>query len=103
MSVKRPDEIIDIIKIDGPPVAKLGEGFSLYAADLLNLVKYTEQLEAENADLRKGLRQGPLTIVHGKNCPKKPHVTSGYLHPEHDDGPFYVDGITYCGRCHEAI
>jgi hypothetical protein len=44
-------------------------------------------------------------IVHGINCEKKPHFSSrgGYLHSEDDDTPYFVDGVRYCGRCHEAL
>lgn len=27
----------------------------------------------------------------------------GFLHAEDDDGPFDVDGVEYCGRCHVAL
>ena len=37
---------------------------------------------------------------HGVNCPKRAHDRGGYLHDEEDDGPYTVDGLTYCGRCH---
>lgn len=33
-------------------------------------------------------------------CPKVPHIGMGYMHEEDDDGPFVIDGVTYCGRCH---
>lgn len=45
-------------------------------------------------------------IVHGKNCPKTPHDprrVGGYLHGEEYDGPYDVDGVNYCGRCHYAM
>lgn len=44
-------------------------------------------------------------IVHGKSCPKKPHdeTRGGYLHDEHDDQPYDVDHVAYCGRCHQAL
>jgi hypothetical protein len=42
-------------------------------------------------------------IVHGANCPKKPHTRTGYLHGEDDDTPYNVDGLKYCGRCHTAL
>ena len=40
---------------------------------------------------------------HGVDCPKMPHFGSGYLHGEHDDTPYDVDGASYCGRCHEGL
>ena len=42
-------------------------------------------------------------IRHGINCSKVPHESEGYLHAERDDAPYDVDGMMYCGRCHEAI
>lgn len=37
---------------------------------------------------------------HGVNCPKVAHDGVGYLHAFDDDGPYDVDGVPYCGRCH---
>jgi len=33
-------------------------------------------------------------------CQKVTHLGEGYLHGADDDGPFEVDGVFYCGRCH---
>jgi hypothetical protein len=41
--------------------------------------------------------------VHGKDCKKAPHVGGGYLHDASDDRPYDVDGVVYCGRCHEYL
>lgn len=43
--------------------------------------------------------------AHGRTCIKVPHIKSdgGYLHAPDDDGPFDVDNVWYCGRCHAAI
>jgi len=47
---------------------------------------------------------GDLVVYHGKNCPRAIHKSSGgYLHSEADDGPYYCDGVMYCGRCHVAL
>lgn len=35
-----------------------------------------------------------------ERCRKVPHTRDGYLHGEDDDGPYLVDGVKYCGRCH---
>ena len=43
------------------------------------------------------------SVTHGVNCPKTPHVMTGYLHGPEDDTPYDVDGVTYCGRCHQYI
>lgn len=41
--------------------------------------------------------------IHGRDCKKAPHIGSGYLHAEDDDRPYDVDGVLYCGRCHEFL
>jgi len=38
--------------------------------------------------------------AHGRDCPKAAHLGEGYLHAADDDGPYDVDGVAYCGRCH---
>jgi len=45
----------------------------------------------------------PDTVRHPQDCHKVEHVGTGYLHPYDDDGPYDVDGVTYCGRCHRYI
>ncbi len=43
-------------------------------------------------------------IQHGKTCEKVMHHNGeGFLHGEHDDRPYDVDGVEYCGRCHVAL
>ena len=37
---------------------------------------------------------------HGTSCPKVVHKSNGCLHAADDDGPYEVDGLMYCGRCH---
>lgn len=45
-----------------------------------------------------------VSVQHGVTCTKAAHFPrEGYLHGEDDDGPYYVDGVTHCGRCHRAI
>lgn len=39
-------------------------------------------------------------VRHGIDCYKFAHVGDGYLHGPDDDGPYDVDGVPYCGRCH---
>ena len=36
-------------------------------------------------------------------CPVAPHTGNGYLHAPEHMGPYDVDGVTYCGRCHAFI
>lgn len=45
----------------------------------------------------------PTPITHGVTCEKSPHVGDGYLHAPADDGPYDVDGVRYCGRCHMVL
>jgi hypothetical protein len=40
-------------------------------------------------------------MIHGKTCAKAVHnARGGYLHDADYDGPYDVDGLMYCGRCH---
>jgi len=63
------------------------------------------------ADSHRALRDTALRLraeseaVHGLDCPKVFHDArrSGYLHAPDDDQPYDVDGVAYCGRCHEAL
>lgn len=48
-------------------------------------------------------RAGGALMEHGVNCYKKPHEGEGYMHDEAYDGPYQVDGVTHCGRCHRAV
>ena len=42
-------------------------------------------------------------VTHGKTCRKAKHIGAGYLHGEDHDGPYDVDGMLYCGRCHHYL
>ncbi len=43
-------------------------------------------------------------VNHGVDCPKVEHGDRvGFLHHEGDDGPYLVDGVAYCGRCHTVM
>lgn len=44
-----------------------------------------------------------LPVTHGVDCNKEPHKGGGYLHSVAEDGPYDVDGVPYCGRCHLAL
>lgn len=47
---------------------------------------------------------GTVGVRHGVNCRKAAHTKdSGYSHSEIDDGPCDVDGVSYCGRCHNCL
>lgn len=44
---------------------------------------------------------GVHSPVHGLTCTKVIHRKGeGYLHDQDYDGPYDVDWVTYCGRCH---
>ncbi len=40
---------------------------------------------------------------HHQDCEKVKHTGGGYLHGDNDDGPYDVDGLEYCGRCHAFL
>lgn len=41
---------------------------------------------------------------HGIDCVKIRHDrTGGYLHDRNDDRPYDVEGLMYCGRCHQWL
>ena len=43
-------------------------------------------------------------VQHGVNCEKQDHGDrTGHLHGATDDGPYGVDGLKYCGRCHWSL
>ena len=45
--------------------------------------------------------QKPEDIPYLMTCQKVRHNEhSAYMHPPDDDGPYSVDGVKYCGRCH---
>lgn len=44
-----------------------------------------------------------IPIKHGIECKKVEHTGEGYLHQSHDDSPYDVDGMSYCGRCHYVL
>lgn len=43
------------------------------------------------------------TVTHGVDCKKDPHVGGEQVHAPDHDGPYFVDGLKYCGRCHCAL
>lgn len=56
-----------------------------------------------------GATRGVAGVVHGKTCQRVPHGSlpgdwkRGWLHHESSNHPFECDGVSYCGRCHEAL
>lgn len=64
------------------------------------------EAEVERAIVKLADATGDDTVVrHGVSCQKVSHATTerGYLHSDDDDSPYDVDGVMYCGRCHEAL
>lgn len=58
------------------------------------------------AELRKQLENGTRkAVVHGETCVKHPHYGSDldYGHDANDDRLQEINGVTSCGRCHEAL
>jgi hypothetical protein len=53
--------------------------------------------------LRARQQNASTQVRHGIDCEKKPHTRGGELHAEDDDRPYDVDGVKYCGRCHQAL
>lgn len=56
-----------------------------------------------NDKIQAGEAGAPSPARHGVNCPKAPHGAGGFLHLPEDDGPYDVDGVKYCGRCHSWL
>lgn len=51
-----------------------------------------------------GRRPRDASYIIPTSCPKVIHSAEhGYFHEEWDDGPYTVDGVDYCGRCHRAV
>jgi hypothetical protein len=49
-------------------------------------------------------KRGCVPLSHGANCEKVPHTRKdGYLHDDKDDKPYDIDGVMYCGRCHQVL
>lgn len=61
-----------------------------------------QRRQMQNAAAGIGDPLGP-SVIHGKTCEKVHHVWSGWVHAPDDDGPYDVDGVSYCGRCHEVL
>lgn len=77
-------------------------------ADALLLAEHLRRLRSNAGfpppeEMRKAARGHGMAMRHGVNCPKVPHAGIGHLHGEQDDGPYDVDGVAYCGRCHAAL
>jgi hypothetical protein len=74
-----------------------GDAVSAHASEPLQTPSIAELARLSGAD------QPPrvVTAPERQHCPKEPHVSGvAHLHSVHDDGPYDVDGILYCGRCH---
>ena len=75
------------------------------AEKLLALILLVKDVPALAARIRQlETVAGSTRIEHGFNCRKLPHgPQGGYLHDEDYNGPYDVDGVMYCGRCHLAL
>lgn len=114
------DRLADLLELDAMKArvreleVELSQSFELAEGQLQaeklagNIVK-EEFWKGELAALHRMRRAlgeampGGASVVHGKTCPKAPHIGTGHLHAEDDDKPYDVDGVCYCGRCHTAM
>lgn len=49
-------------------------------------------------------RETPPVVHHGADCREAlHHPVGGYLHSAGDDSAYDVDGVKYCGRCHQIL
>lgn len=55
------------------------------------------------AMLQEIRRPDSMHLEHGFTCPKVQHDGLGHQHGPEDDAPYDVDGVSYCGRCHQAL
>lgn len=88
-----------------------GDIAELHTVEVPRLQNSWNQFKATRAIIERGpcaekVSASRYTVKrHGVDCPKEPHLDqrAGYLHGPDDDGPYDVDGVMYCGRCHGWI
>jgi len=69
--------------------------------DIARAVTFCRTVNPEMfAWLVRALSVPVANVIHGETCPKVSHTGLAYLHAAEDDGPYDVDGVSYCGRCH---
>lgn len=108
METDADNEIIEMLSQENLRLRKAGSNLCQAALHVVSEYDGLHRLALAVSEFSKALadehgRGDSGVINHGVNCEKKPHDGSGYLHAEDDDGPYDVDGCTYCGRCHSAI
>lgn len=104
------DELADVLTYLDLLAAALGVDLGRAAVEKFNEVServgFPDRIRAMTRDeaiVFQALACGPVAERHGVSCLKAPHTRDGYLHSENDDGPYDVDGVTYCGRCHKGL
>lgn len=107
-----PDELLDM-----SPLQLIEEALEEAADTMVYLLEarrkliedgYTshrvEQCRPEPPLIKFTIPSGTTFMVHGVSCPKVRHdSTDSYMHRKDDDGPYDVDGVNYCGRCHTSL
>ncbi len=67
------------------------------------VVEVIPVLEAYKLAAEEEASSKPRMLRHGVDCEKVRHLGGGYLHAAYDDSPYDVDGVPYCGRCHQWL
>lgn len=94
---QRPAACVRLLTAIGKAFERYGVHRNFHnAASVKQLVKLVEmQTEA---------RVRARMLHESGSCKKVLHIgDSGWLYDELDDSPYDVDGVSYCGRCHEVL
>ncbi len=74
-----------------------------------------EFLDRSTITVTRDVEQPPTqpVVIHGVTCEKVFHngpapwdgrrALEFYHHSRNDDGPYHVNGVDYCGRCHVRL
>jgi hypothetical protein len=68
-------------------------------------IEYNKMLRKTSEPVLSHAVSGEVRKHGGGFCEKKIHDDrrGGYLHDKYDDAMYLVDGVAYCGRCHNYI
>lgn len=95
------DQLFYSFKIMEKSMSDLTENLDLTAIGDAVSKELIRQRVGKRLELSDGEEVTP--VHHGIDCKKVKHIGDGYLHLSDDDGPYDVDGMVYCGRCHECL